>query len=195
MVHQTPHRITNVVKIYDECTLIWKHTAGHESGMKVSNKYVDDDHFNNTNIHLTKFVSSAKEQHRWVVILYKLSQKWSQDMIPSCGLHRSLINDIIKIRYPIRTPRIWIWSLVRVRNHPWLFRLINEPSPKFHRQTEMRETGNFLSILSKIYLGYVVNLSTANEWGVPAYPLSFSQRIYTIFKNVPRGLPKTGIPS
>ena len=42
---------------------------------------------------------------------------------------------------------------------------------------EMRETGNFLSILSNISLGYVVNMSTANERGVPPYPLLFSQRI------------------
>ena len=57
MIHQTPQRITNSVEIYDECMLIWNHTAGHESGMKVSNKYVDADQFNNTNIHSTKFAS------------------------------------------------------------------------------------------------------------------------------------------
>jgi len=31
------------------------------------------------------------------------------------------INDVIKIRYPIRTPGTRIRSLVRVRNHPWQF--------------------------------------------------------------------------
>ena len=82
MIHQTPQRITNSVEIYDECMLIWNHTAGHESGMKVSNKYVDYDQFNNTNIHSTTFANSAKEQHRRVVIFCP------QDMIPSCGLHR-----------------------------------------------------------------------------------------------------------
>ena len=55
MVHQTSHRITNAVKIY-ECTLIRKHTAEHE----ISNKYVDDDQFNNTTIHSTKFVEFCK---------------------------------------------------------------------------------------------------------------------------------------
>ena len=46
------------------------------------------------------------------------------------------------------------------------------------KRAELRETGNFLSILSNISLGYVVNkMSTANERVVPPYPLSFSQRI------------------
>ena len=57
-------------------------------------------------------------------------------------------------------------------------------------RTEMRKTGNFLSILSNISCGYVVNMSTANDRGLPPYPLSFSQQIYTIWKNDPWGHPE-----
>jgi len=105
--------------------------------MKVSNKYVDYDQFNNTNIHSTTFANSAKEQHRRVVIFCP------QDMIPSCGLHRYIDKWSNQDRhtYAIRAPRTRICSLVRVRNHLCQFRLMYDP--------EMRETGNFLSILSK----------------------------------------------
>ena len=49
---------------------------------------------------------------------------------------------------------------------------------------EMRKPGNFLSILSNISCGYVVNnMSSGNERGKPPYPLSYSQRIYTIWEN------------
>ena len=54
------------------------------------------------------------------------------------------------------------------------------------KRAEMRETDNFLSILSNISLGYVVNkMSTVNDRGVPPYPLLFSQQFYTILKNDP----------
>ena len=52
MAHQTPRRITNAVEIYDECTLIWKHTfevLQDMVRMNISNKDVYHDQFNNSN--------------------------------------------------------------------------------------------------------------------------------------------------
>ena len=55
----------------------------------------------------------------------------------------------------------------------------------------MCETDNFLSILSNISLGYVVNkMSTANKRGVPPYSLSFSQRITQFGKMTPEDFQK-----
>ena len=66
MVHQTPRRIKNAAEIYNECTLIWKHTgfAGHGAGMKMLNINIKDiyhDQFNNSNIHSINFARSAND--------------------------------------------------------------------------------------------------------------------------------------
>ena len=103
------------------------------------------------------------------------------DTSPSCGLHRAID------KWCNGDWDTQICSLVWVRSWSSFDEL---------ELAKMRKTGNFLSILSNFSLCYVVNsVSTANKRGVALYPLSFSQRIYTIWKNDPWGLPKTGIPS
>ena len=73
MVHQTPRRIKNADEIYNECTLIWKHTgfAGHGAGMKMLNINIKDiyhDQFNNSNIHSINFARSAKDPNIVIIL-------------------------------------------------------------------------------------------------------------------------------
>ena len=134
--------------------------------MKVSNKSVYQDQFNSLYIHVIK-------SHR----------NWAQDMTPSCGLHswavdlssqsndewRNQVQDTLTKTVFNKHSRMSTESHVSVPVDVCGCSSIDE-----RERTEMRKTGNFLSILSNISCGYVVNMSTANDRGLPPYPLSFS---------------------
>ena len=170
MVHQTRRRITIAVEIYDEWTLSWKHTytffSGHGAGMNVSSKDVYHDQFNNSNIHSIKIARSARNNISESFVCKKNSnikksvvkcvrhRKWPQDRTPSWAVHLSS-----------RSIKKW-----RDRDT-----LANQNSSDTNMQScTSTESPVFLSILSNISCGYVVNNKfLVKEKGVP--PLVFSR--------------------
>ena len=125
-------------------------------------------------------------------------RKWPQDMTPRCGLHSWAVD--------LSSKAIEKWSnqdrdtlasqnssdtnmQPRTNTESPMTVLIDvRASSSFDEQelSERRVIGNFLSIFSNNSCGKVVNNKlTATEKMVPSYPLSFSQRIYTIWKNDP----------
>ena len=178
MIHQTPQRITNSVEIYDECMLIWNHTAGHESGMKVSNKYVDADQFNNTNIHSTKFASLQRNNITTVLLFCTNVHRSGHNTWPlavdytvELSIYKWRNQDQYTLAYQNsmdtnKQSSTSTETLVAVPIDVWVWRQME--------RVEMRKTGNFLSIFRNISLGFIVNsVYTANAGGVRPIPAQF----------------------